>query len=246
VIAEDGHEFVRSFFDKLITTKKVDGYFDIAGKLSEQESVSVRFFVALTHQACAPHYELIRNLKENMATNVGIIRYRYRCREYLKDALGGDDYEVCKSSPVSIGITRRYDRKEFLEEVGTQMKRKFNELRLTYWPKARPRMAQMKLGHRDFHLEAYMYRDRLSLSLDVEPKKKRVKDSFIRELRGLSRLKREVKGLRLKKHGSKGKWARIGLEIPNPTLDDHTVRASVKALTRIYVALKPQVDSFAD
>jgi hypothetical protein len=61
-----------------------------------------------------------------------------------------------------------------------------------------------------------MNRDHPSLSLDLEPKRRSVKTRFLQEVRELSRLRREVKDIRLNRNWRNRRGARIGLEVEDP------------------------------
>jgi hypothetical protein len=246
VISQDGYEFMARLFDKLNSGQE-RLTFDTMSRMRESQTVNIYRYAALTDEACR-NYQLIRDLKGRMSAPVGVIRYDGRCRNFLISDSGAKDYDICKSEPVTIGIAKRYpDREEFFDEVSRRLLRLYPHLTVSKHPHKKPRYVQWRLGHSGFHLEAHATRKEVSVSLDIEFGSKRRTAAFFKAARAsLRRLRRKVEGLKVEQRwANKGRWGRVAVHVEHPAYDEHLVERAVDALSKMYLALRDDIEMFA-
>lgn len=246
VISQDGYRFIGGFFDKLANKEHDPVPFDVSSRVRDEESITVHRFVALTDKAC-DNYRLIKDLRERLNKPVGVIRCDKRCTLYLLSDDGTKDSDVCKSEPVSIDITKRYDKQEFLTEVSRRLRRLHPDQTVSFYPpRGTPRFFKLTLGHGDFHLECHASEKLMTLSLDVEPEKRRDKDEFFEFAKmPIQEAKWKIHELEEERNWlSRGRWGRIVVKEDHPTLNEDSVKRSVDTMDKLYVAMKPVVDEF--
>lgn len=221
VISQDGYEFIKEFFNKLANREHDPIPYEVSSRISDQPSVTVYRFVALTDRACA-NYTLIQSLREKLTRPIGVIRYDRRCKLYLRHE-GNKDSDICKSEPIKIGITKHYERQDFLREISDRIRRVHPNLTPSYSPRTNPRMLQLRLGHSGFHLEVRASKKVATLSLDVElgrraSDKCRKDKLFISTRRTMNRLKHQIEGLKIQRNWTNRKrWGRIGSTLRTQT-----------------------------
>lgn len=245
VISQNGYEFMSRLFNKL-NSEGDHVSLDVLARVLGERTVDVYRYVALTDDACR-NYQLIRDLRAKLTTDVGVIRYDGRCREFLISDTGKKDYEICRSAPVSIGIAKRYSRREeFFDEVNRRLAREHPELSFSGLQRRNAQYVQWRFGHSGFHLESHATKKRVTLSLDAELETRRQKLRFFRLARNqIRKAGRSIRGLKSEKQWRrKGRWGRIILYEESPVYDDNLVEKAVSILGTLYVALKPVIDRF--
>lgn len=235
VISQHGYLFSKEFLRR-VHVRDVDAIHN----MFTEKHVRVKFFVALTNKACL-NYDLIRSLKGRIP-HVGIIRIKDRCKMYLRDESGQKDERICQSEAIDVNLSRHFDKAGFLREIMREVKLQHPELTTSYH-----NYLQFRFGHSAFHLEAMVHRKSLTLSLDVEPSRRKYKENFFDFVaRRKSRIIKNIENVDIQRNWLKGGvWGRIVVTFKEPTLDDDLLLKSVNTLDRIYTTMKPIVEDFA-
>jgi hypothetical protein len=247
-----GYELFSNFFDRLKNEDlRIISLDDIHG-IEESGKFQCRFLVGLVQRACSK-YKLLRLLKTSIKPEIGIIRYREskgkgKCELHIHTEQSIEDYDICRSEPAGVEYRKKYTREEFLERVQERFFENDNVRRLVKSTTKSSRLYQYRFGRSAFHFEVGVLKgNSITISLDVEPKKKRYKEDFFDFVEPRKQLIRKTLGWEpfyQRNWLKEGTWGRIGTSTKYELLDDQTANKTANCLVGLVRCLKPVVDEF--
>ncbi|MEM5778057.1 MAG: DUF4268 domain-containing protein [Candidatus Aenigmatarchaeota archaeon] len=250
VLNDKGYEFFERFSEK-IQKKRVGNTLTTTDLINvlEDKKIRCKFFVALRQKACNK-YRLIRLIKNKFKEEVGVISFQNdeKCKLYIRTKENKKDYNLCNSEPVEIDFRRKYEtKKEFLDSVVKKLEKIMgNSYPISKITKC-TRYYQLRFGYAPFHFEIYMHKNKLDVTLDVEPNNRKLKNKFFDFIKNKkTEIQKSIDSkVIFKKNWLKGgMWGRIYEEISYAELDEELVEKVALELRKFIETLKPLVDKF--
>ena len=217
---------------------------DALNNIFRKQKVQVKFFVALTDDACR-NYAVLKSLKQTVP-HVGIIRYDDHCESYIRDGRKEKDKRICESQQITIPIERKYDnRKEFLHEVEQQFVEKHPSFKVLKLPGNDPRYLQFKFGSSHFHLEVGTTGKAVRIAMDIEPQDKETTKKFFKFLRNKKIDLSSIEALEWEeKRGKTRRWGALCVRLEHQGLTYSAAMKSVSILEQLDSIVSPIIRQF--